>query len=189
MLLFYATAAIHTNAIMLGIAVGEVGESIWCGMVWIRTQSTPCHYATNLLRCGQFYMDVFVIASSLMGTCCITSRQFFHLLLCLKRMLFVNRMTDWCLKHQYLKQSGTEFVKLVRLLLMRLLDYRSIIREENRDNRMSCTVNLLVRSLLTATPEPHITSKVVFKRQPKIIYQRWMVHTYCRLLVTVFVAV
>lgn len=53
-------------------------------------------------------------------------------------------MMDWCLKHQYLKQSGAEFVNLVRILLGRLLDYRNIIREENKDNRMSCTVNLLV---------------------------------------------
>ena len=44
-----------------------------------------------------------------------------------------------------------DFVRLIVKLYRRLLDYRDIIRDENRDNRMSCTVNLLVsqsRSLL-----------------------------------------
>ena len=55
-------------------------------------------------------------------------------------------MSEWCSKHQYLRTTGIPFVNLVTKLLGRLLDYRDIIRDENRDNRMSCTVNLLVGS-------------------------------------------
>ncbi|XP_016844337.1 dedicator of cytokinesis protein 3 isoform X2 [Nasonia vitripennis] len=42
------------------------------------------------------------------------------------------------------KDSGTAFITSVTRLLERLLDYRSVIQgDENRDKRMSCTVNLL----------------------------------------------
>ena len=34
-------------------------------------------------------------------------------------------------------------MRTVRSLMERLLEYRSIITDENRENRMSCTVNLL----------------------------------------------
>ncbi|XP_078484653.1 dedicator of cytokinesis protein 1 isoform X1 [Ciona intestinalis] len=59
------------------------------------------------------------------------------------RDIFHEIMSEWCGKHQYLRTSGIDFVNLIKTLLGRLLDYRDIIREENRDNRMSCTVNLL----------------------------------------------
>ena len=62
-------------------------------------------------------------------------------------------MSEWCGKHQYLRTSGIEFVNLIEKLLGRLLDYRDIIRDENRDNRMSCTVNLLVRYCLFLIPK------------------------------------
>jgi hypothetical protein len=43
------------------------------------------------------------------------------------------------------KESGTAFITSITRLLERLLDYRSVIQgDENRDKRMSCTVNLLV---------------------------------------------
>lgn len=43
------------------------------------------------------------------------------------------------------KDSGIVFITSVTRLLERLLDYRSVIQgDENRDKRMSCTVNLLV---------------------------------------------
>lgn len=43
------------------------------------------------------------------------------------------------------KDSGAAFISSVTRLLERLLDYRSVIQgDENRDKRMSCTVNLLV---------------------------------------------
>ncbi|XP_013109839.2 dedicator of cytokinesis protein 3 isoform X1 [Stomoxys calcitrans] len=42
------------------------------------------------------------------------------------------------------KDAGTAFIASVTRLLERLLDYRSVMQgEENRDKRMSCTVNLL----------------------------------------------
>ncbi|XP_052125383.1 dedicator of cytokinesis protein 4 isoform X2 [Frankliniella occidentalis] len=42
------------------------------------------------------------------------------------------------------KESGTAFISSVTRLLERLLDYRSVMQgDENRDKRMSCTVNLL----------------------------------------------
>lgn len=42
------------------------------------------------------------------------------------------------------KDAGTAFIASVSRLLERLLDYRSVMQgEENRDKRMTCTVNLL----------------------------------------------
>lgn len=35
-------------------------------------------------------------------------------------------------------------MRLVVRLMERLLDYRTIMHDENKDNRMSCTVNVLV---------------------------------------------
>jgi len=42
--------------------------------------------------------------------------------------------------------QGIRFVKIVTGLLERLLEYRTVINDENKENRMNCTVNLLVRS-------------------------------------------
>ncbi|KAK7603682.1 hypothetical protein V9T40_003681 [Parthenolecanium corni] len=43
-----------------------------------------------------------------------------------------------------LRETGSAFINSVTKLLERLLDYRSVIQgDENRDKRMSCTVNLL----------------------------------------------
>lgn len=43
----------------------------------------------------------------------------------------------WC-------EAGKVFIKSVTKLLERLLDYRNVMQgDENRDKRMSCTVNLL----------------------------------------------
>lgn len=42
------------------------------------------------------------------------------------------------------REAGEAFITSVTRLLERLLDYRSVMQgEENRDKRMSCTVNLL----------------------------------------------
>jgi hypothetical protein len=51
---------------------------------------------------------------------------------------------EHCRKHKYLSKSGESFVNLVVRLLERLLDYRTIMHDENKENRMSCTVNVLV---------------------------------------------
>jgi hypothetical protein len=51
------------------------------------------------------------------------------------------------------KETGSAFISSVTRLLERLLDYRSVIQgDENRDKRMSCTVNLLVSLLLLLLP-------------------------------------
>ncbi|KAM7141237.1 dedicator of cytokinesis protein 5 isoform 1-T1 [Molossus nigricans] len=47
-------------------------------------------------------------------------------------------------KHKYLSSSGEVFALLVSSLLENLLDYRTIImHDESKENRMSCTVNVL----------------------------------------------
>lgn len=43
-----------------------------------------------------------------------------------------------------LRAQVQHFVALVKGLLIRLLDYRTVMSEDSRNNRMSCTVNLLV---------------------------------------------
>ena len=49
--------------------------------------------------------------------------------------------------HSVLREEGIRFVELVTKLMERLLDYRSVISaDDNIDNRMSCTVNVLVRA-------------------------------------------
>ena len=58
--------------------------------------------------------------------------------------IFLFSMGDFCQQHQFLCGDGLHFVNLVSKLLVRLLDYRAIINEESKENRMSCTVNLLV---------------------------------------------
>lgn len=58
------------------------------------------------------------------------------------------RLLENCRKHVYLARTGENFVTLVVRLLERLLDYRTIMHDENKENRMSCTVNVLVRWLL-----------------------------------------
>uniref|UniRef100_A0A8B9QMY6 Dedicator of cytokinesis 1 n=1 Tax=Apteryx owenii TaxID=8824 RepID=A0A8B9QMY6_APTOW len=52
-------------------------------------------------------------------------------------------LLEHCRKHKYLAKSGETFVKLVVRLMERLLDYRTIMHDENKENRMSCTVNVL----------------------------------------------
>ncbi|XP_031352316.1 dedicator of cytokinesis protein 1-like isoform X2 [Photinus pyralis] len=57
--------------------------------------------------------------------------------------LFHDIMIDLCSQHTTMKDDGIKFVKMVSRLMERLLEYRSIITDENKENRMSCTVNLL----------------------------------------------
>uniref|UniRef100_A0AAR2JGN1 Dedicator of cytokinesis 1 n=1 Tax=Pygocentrus nattereri TaxID=42514 RepID=A0AAR2JGN1_PYGNA len=52
-------------------------------------------------------------------------------------------LLEHCRKHKYLAKNGENFVSLVVRLLERLLDYRTIMHDENKENRMSCTVNVL----------------------------------------------
>ncbi|XP_025835960.1 dedicator of cytokinesis protein 1 [Agrilus planipennis] len=57
--------------------------------------------------------------------------------------LFHDIMMSLCSQHKTLKDDGIKFVKMVTMLMERLLEYRCIINDENKENRMSCTVNLL----------------------------------------------
>uniref|UniRef100_A0A8C5AIS3 Dedicator of cytokinesis 1 n=1 Tax=Gadus morhua TaxID=8049 RepID=A0A8C5AIS3_GADMO len=59
------------------------------------------------------------------------------------KLLFQKILLEHCRKHKYLAKSGADFVGLVVRLLERLLDYRTIMHDENKENRMSCTVNVL----------------------------------------------
>ncbi|KAK7918808.1 hypothetical protein WMY93_010092 [Mugilogobius chulae] len=60
------------------------------------------------------------------------------------KVLFQKILLEHCRKHKYLSKTGENFVTLVVRLLERLLDYRTIMHDENKENRMSCTVNVLV---------------------------------------------
>lgn len=47
------------------------------------------------------------------------------------------------------KEDGVRFVGLITKLMERLLDYRTVVLgDDNIDNRMSCTVNVLVSKSL-----------------------------------------
>ena len=49
-----------------------------------------------------------------------------------------------CESHSTIREQGLLFVEVIKQLLQRLLEYRAILNDENKENRMSCTVNLLV---------------------------------------------
>ncbi|XP_075468365.1 dedicator of cytokinesis protein 1 isoform X2 [Ascaphus truei] len=59
------------------------------------------------------------------------------------KVLFEKILLVHCRKHIYLAKTGETFVTLVVRLMERLLDYRTIMHDENKENRMSCTVNVL----------------------------------------------
>lgn len=58
--------------------------------------------------------------------------------------MFHDIMIELCSQHTTMKEEGIKFVKIVTRLMERLLEYRCIINDENKENRMSCTVSLLV---------------------------------------------
>ncbi|XP_055487772.1 dedicator of cytokinesis protein 2-like [Leucoraja erinacea] len=59
------------------------------------------------------------------------------------QMLFQKILLELCRKSQYLAKQGEAFVALVTGLLERLLDYRTVMNDENQSYSMNCTVNLL----------------------------------------------
>ncbi|XP_066208030.1 dedicator of cytokinesis protein 5 isoform X1 [Saccopteryx leptura] len=60
------------------------------------------------------------------------------------KVLLEKLLLEHCRKHKYLSSSGEIFARLVSSLLENLLDYRTIImHDESKENRMSCTVNVL----------------------------------------------
>ncbi|XP_044515188.1 dedicator of cytokinesis protein 5 [Gracilinanus agilis] len=59
------------------------------------------------------------------------------------KILLEKLLLEHCRKHKYLASSGEVFALLVSSLLENLLDYRTIMHDESKENRMSCTVNVL----------------------------------------------
>lgn len=57
--------------------------------------------------------------------------------------LFYNIMMKLCREHNTLCHDGENFVTMVSKLMERLLEYRCIINDESKENRMACTVSLL----------------------------------------------
>nr|DBA30779.1 TPA: hypothetical protein GDO54_006721 [Pyxicephalus adspersus] len=57
--------------------------------------------------------------------------------------LFENILLDYAEKYPSIIKGVSNFVALIKGLLERLLDYRAVVTDESKDNRMSCTVNLL----------------------------------------------
>ncbi|CAH1170856.1 unnamed protein product [Phaedon cochleariae] len=57
--------------------------------------------------------------------------------------MFHDIMIALCSQHTTMNEEGVKFVKIVSRLMESLLEYRDIIIDENKDNTMSCTVNLL----------------------------------------------
>ncbi|XP_061899912.1 dedicator of cytokinesis protein 2 [Entelurus aequoreus] len=52
-------------------------------------------------------------------------------------------LLDCATEKPSLRPQVQHFVSLVKGLIVRLLDYRTVMRDDSRNNRMSCTVNLL----------------------------------------------
>ncbi|XP_059611933.1 dedicator of cytokinesis protein 1 isoform X1 [Phlebotomus argentipes] len=59
------------------------------------------------------------------------------------REMFYHIMMENCRNHNTLKVDGTNFVVIATKLMERLLEYRCIIHDESKENRMACTVSLL----------------------------------------------
>nr|AKO62845.1 mbc isoform a [Prodiamesa olivacea] len=57
--------------------------------------------------------------------------------------LFYEIMMELSSNHVALKHEGTNFVHMATKLMERLLEYRFLINDESKENRMSCTVSLL----------------------------------------------
>ncbi|XP_045475282.1 dedicator of cytokinesis protein 1 isoform X5 [Harmonia axyridis] len=57
--------------------------------------------------------------------------------------MFHDILRDLCSQHTTMKEEGIKFVETVTKLMERLLEYRCIIIGDNKENKMSCTVNLL----------------------------------------------
>ncbi|KAM7361679.1 dedicator of cytokinesis protein myoblast city isoform 1-T2 [Cochliomyia hominivorax] len=57
--------------------------------------------------------------------------------------LFAEILLEKCNAHNILNTEGTKFVNMVTKLMDRLLEYRCIIQDESKENRMACTFSLL----------------------------------------------
>ncbi|KFM70969.1 Dedicator of cytokinesis protein 1, partial [Stegodyphus mimosarum] len=52
---------------------------------------------------------------------------------------FLEIVGGLCENHQTMHEKGMLFVRTVVRLMKRLLEYRTIVTDENKENRMSCT--------------------------------------------------
>ncbi|KAH8264463.1 hypothetical protein KR038_008866, partial [Drosophila bunnanda] len=59
------------------------------------------------------------------------------------KQLFETIMMQRCAAHNTLNVDGTAFVEMVTRLMEKLLEYRFIIQDESKENRMACTFSLL----------------------------------------------
>ena len=57
--------------------------------------------------------------------------------------LFLEIVGTNCEHHSAMRETGLFFVRTVVRLMRRLLEYRSVVNDENKESLMSCTVNLL----------------------------------------------
>ncbi|XP_055696670.1 dedicator of cytokinesis protein 1 isoform X2 [Lutzomyia longipalpis] len=57
--------------------------------------------------------------------------------------MFYSIMMENCCNHNTLSGDGKKFVMIATKLMERLLEYRCIIHDESKENRMACTVSLL----------------------------------------------
>ena len=57
--------------------------------------------------------------------------------------LFLEIVGTNCEHHSAMRDTGLFFVRTVVRLMRRLLEYRSVVNDENKESLMSCTVNLL----------------------------------------------
>ncbi|XP_055851030.1 dedicator of cytokinesis protein 1 isoform X1 [Episyrphus balteatus] len=57
--------------------------------------------------------------------------------------LFQKIMLEHCMAHNTLNVEGTRFVNMLTKLMERLLEYRCIIQDESKENRMGCTFSIL----------------------------------------------
>ena len=83
------------------------------------------------------------------------------------------------------KEDGVRFVGLITKLMERLLDYRTVVLgDDNIDNRMSCTVNVLVSNSLFICcnegirPQKRSVPKSKLKENPNLILQIIVLKTY-----------
>lgn len=85
------------------------------------------------------------LSLSLLATCVVlhsmTTTQFVSVR---SAPLCPHSLMECTAEHPTIAKSVENFVSLVKGLLEKLLDYRGVMTDESKDNRMSCTVNLLV---------------------------------------------
>lgn len=78
--------------------------------------------------------------------------------LCIVCVCVCNSLLECSAEYPSLKPEVEHFVALVKGLLIRLLDYRTVRSDDSRNNRMCCTVNLLVSSTHLGSKIDHYTA-------------------------------